>query len=41
VKTIWQASAVSTQGQLALMAYHAQPDRYHARLQVLRLYDQG
>jgi Winged helix-turn helix/Integrase core domain len=41
VKTIWQASAVSTQGQLALMDYHAQPDRYHARLQVIRLYYQG
>jgi transposase InsO family protein len=41
VETIWQASAVSTQGQLALMDYHAQPDRYHARLQVIRLYYQG
>jgi Winged helix-turn helix len=43
VKTIWQASAVSTQGQLALMDYHdhAQPDHYHARLQVIRLYYQG
>ena len=41
VKTIWQATAVPTQGQLALMDYHAQPDRYHARLQVIRLYYQG
>jgi hypothetical protein len=41
VKTIWQASAVPTQGQLALTDYHAQPDRYHARLEVIRLYCQG
>jgi transposase InsO family protein len=41
VKAIWQASAVSTQGQLGLTDYHAQPDRYHARLQVIRLYYQG
>jgi transposase InsO family protein len=41
VKAIWQASAVSTQGQLALTDYHAHADRYHARLQVIRLYYQG
>jgi hypothetical protein len=41
VKAIWQASAVSLQGQLALMDDHAHPDRYQARLQVIRLYYQG
>jgi transposase InsO family protein len=41
VKAIWQASAVSVQGQLGLTDYHAQADRYHARLQVIRLYYQG
>jgi Winged helix-turn helix len=41
VKVIWQASAVSMQGQLALMDYHAHPARYQARLQVIRLYYQG
>jgi hypothetical protein len=41
VKTIWPASAVSTQGQLALTDYHAPADRDHARLQVIRLYYQG
>jgi hypothetical protein len=41
VKVSWQASAVSLQGQLALMDYHAPPDRYQARLQVIRLYYQG
>jgi hypothetical protein len=41
VKTIWQASAVSVQGQLALIDYHAHAERYHARLQVIRLYYQG
>ena len=33
VKPIGQASAVSLQGLLAMMDYHAQPDRYHARHQ--------
>jgi transposase InsO family protein len=41
VKAIWQASAVSVQGQLGLTDYHAYADRYHARLQVIRLYYQG
>jgi hypothetical protein len=41
VKAIWQASRVSTQGQLGLTDYHAHPDRSHARLQVIRLYYQG
>ena len=41
VKAIWQASAVSVQGQLGLTDYHAHADRYQARLQVIRLYYQG
>jgi hypothetical protein len=41
VKAIWPASAVSMQSQLGLTDYHAHADRYHARLQVVRLYDQG
>jgi putative transposase len=41
VKKLWQASPVACQGELGLWAYHAQPDRYHARLQVIRLYYQG
>jgi hypothetical protein len=32
---------VSVQGQLGLTDYHAHADRYHARLQVIRLYYQG
>ena len=41
VKAIWQASAVSMPRQLGLTDDHGQADRYHARLQVIRLYDQG
>jgi transposase len=41
VKAIWQASAVSMQEQLGLTDYHVHADRYHARLQVIRLYYQG
>ena len=41
VKALWQASAVACQGHLGLWDYHAQPDRYHARLQVVRLYYRG
>jgi transposase len=41
VKAIWQESPVSLQGQLDLVDYHAQPTRYQARLQVIRLYYQG
>jgi transposase len=41
VKAIWQASAVVVQGQLSLTDYHAHAERYHARLQVIRLYYQG
>jgi transposase len=41
VKAIWQESTVSCQGHLGLWDYHAQPDRYQARLQVIKLYYQG
>jgi transposase InsO family protein len=41
VKTIWQASAVSMQGQLGLWDYHAHSDRYQSRLQVIKLSYQG
>lgn len=41
VKALWQASAVSCQGPLGLWDYHAQPDRYHARIQVVQRYYRG
>ena len=41
VKKLWQASPVRCQGHLGLWDYHAQPDRYHARMQVIKLYFQG
>src|SRR5262245_42873131 len=41
VKTLWQERSVVCQGRLALWDYHAQPDRYQARLQVIQLYDRG
>jgi transposase InsO family protein len=41
VKTLWQESPVACQGHLALWDYHAQPDRYQARLQVIQLYYRG
>ena len=41
VKTLWQESSVVCQGRLALWDYHAQPDRYQARLQVIQLYYRG
>jgi hypothetical protein len=40
-KTLWQASPVACQGHLALWDYHAQHDRYQARLRVIKLYYQG
>jgi hypothetical protein len=40
VKALWQASAVSCQEHLGLWDYHAQPDRYQARMQVIQLYYQ-
>jgi transposase InsO family protein len=41
VKALWQASVVACQGHLGLWDYHAQRDRYHARLQVIKLYYHG
>jgi transposase len=41
IKKLWQDSPPAAQGELALEDYHSQPDRYHARLQVLKLYYQG
>ena len=41
VKALWQASAVSCHGHLGRWDYHTQPDRYQARLQVIKLYAQG
>ena len=38
---LWYQSAVTTQEPLPLGDYHAQPDRYQARLQVIKLYAQG
>jgi Homeodomain-like domain/Integrase core domain len=41
VKKLWQQSPVSCQGHLGLWDYHTHPDRYQARLQVVKLYYQG
>ena len=41
VKKLWQQSPVACQGHLGLWDYHAHPDRYQARLQVIKLYYQG
>ena len=41
VKQLWEQSAVVAQEELALGAYHAYAERYHARLQVVQLYYQG
>jgi hypothetical protein len=41
VKKLWQQSTVSRQVQLDLWDYHTHPDRYQARLQVVKLYYQG
>jgi transposase InsO family protein len=41
VKTLWQESPMACQGHLALWDYHAHPDRYQARLQVIQLYYRG
>jgi transposase InsO family protein len=38
---LWQQSPVVTQEALPLGDYHTQPDRYQARLQVIKLYAQG
>ena len=41
VKKLWQQSPVPVQGELPFGAYHSHPERYHARLQVIKLYYQG
>jgi hypothetical protein len=41
VKTLWQQSPVSCQGRLGLWDYHGHPDRYQARLEVVKLYYHG
>jgi Homeodomain-like domain/Integrase core domain len=41
VKKLWQASPVRCQGHLGLWDFHTHPDRYQARLQVIKLYYQG
>jgi hypothetical protein len=38
---LWHQSAVATQEALPLRDSHTHPDRYHARLQVIKLYAQG
>ena len=38
---LWQQSPVVPQEALPLEDYHTQPDRYQARLQVIKLYAQG
>jgi transposase InsO family protein len=40
-KKLWHQSSVPSQPQLALGDYHTLPDRYQARLQVVKLYYQG
>jgi transposase InsO family protein len=40
-KLLWQQSPVPTQQQLELGTYHTHPDRYQARLQVVKLYYPG
>jgi putative transposase len=41
MKKLWQHSPPAVQGALPLEDYHSQPDRYQARLQVIKLYYQG
>jgi hypothetical protein len=41
IKKLWQHSPPAVQGALPLEDYHSQPDRYQARLQVIKLYYQG
>jgi transposase InsO family protein len=38
---LWHQSTVATQEALPLRDFHTQPDRYQARLQVIKLYAQG
>jgi hypothetical protein len=41
VKKLWQQSAASCQEHLGLWDYHTHPDRYQARLEVIKLYYRG
>ena len=41
VKQLWEQSPVVAVQQLDLWDYHTHPDRYQARLQVIKLYYQG
>lgn len=41
VKQVWQQDLPVVQGKLTLGDYHAQKDRYQARIQVMKLYYQG
>jgi len=40
-KQLWQQSLPAAQGALALRDYQSDPDRSHARLEVLKLYAEG
>ena len=40
-KKLWQQSPPAPQGALPLGDYHSHPDRYEARLEVIKLYSQG
>lgn len=40
-KKLWQHSPPASQGELPLGDYHSHPNRYQARLQVIKLYAQG
>jgi len=41
VKRLWQQDLPAVPEELTLGDYHAQQDRYQARVQVIKLYDQG
>jgi transposase InsO family protein len=41
VKKLWQQSAVACQEHLGLWDYHTHPNRYQARLEVIKLYYRG
>jgi len=41
VKRLWEHSPIPMQGELPCGTYHRHPDRYQARLQVVKLYSQG
>ena len=41
VKKLWQQSPGPVQGEVPLGTYHSHPQRYQARLQVIKLYYQG